>query len=219
VAEMNTLTSITDELKSMGDEVAGIASQTNLLALNAAIEAARAGEHGRGFAVVADEVSSLSSRSGDAGVRIGKRIKQVNDLLKTAFETMEEISEKGNRSVAISDQTIHKVIGEFRNFGEHLFQASDILATESNHVREEIEQVLISLQYQDRVRQILEHVMKDMSKLAEQITRDELDFARLDINRWLADMERTYTTLEQVAVHQNQRASATLPGDSSVTFF
>lgn len=219
VAEMNTLTTITDELKSMGEEVAGIASQTNLLALNAAIEAARAGEHGRGFAVVADEVRSLSSRSGDAGLRISKRIKQVDDLLKAAFATMEEISAKGNRSVALSDEMIQKVLGEFREFGERLFHASDILTSESNHVREEIQQVLISLQYQDRVRQILEQVMKDMHKLVTKMTQDTLDFDNLDINKWLADMERSYTTLEQVAVHKNQQIQSTSTGDAGVTFF
>lgn len=219
VAEMNTLTTITDELKSMGEEVAGIASQTNLLALNAAIEAARAGEHGRGFAVVADEVRSLSSRSGDAGLRISKRIKQVDDLLKAAFATMEEISAKGNRSVALSDEMIQKVIGEFREFGERLFHASDILTSESNHVREEIQQVLISLQYQDRVRQILEQVMKDMHKLVTQMTQDTLDFDKLDINKWLADMERNYTTLEQVAAHNNQQLRSVSAGDAGVTFF
>lgn len=219
VAEMNTLTSITDELKKMGDEVAGIASQTNLLALNAAIEAARAGEHGRGFAVVADEVRSLSSRSGDTGLRIGRRIKQVDDLLKAAFATMEEISAKGNRSVTVSDQTIHKVISEFRDFGERLFQASDILSTESHQVRQEIEQVLVSLQYQDRVRQILQHVMADMTKLAELLAQQTSDFNKLDIRQWLTDMERTYTTLEQVAVHKNERVNPAPGRDSGVTFF
>lgn len=219
VAEMNTLTSITDELKKMGDEVAGIASQTNLLALNAAIEAARAGEHGRGFAVVADEVRSLSSRSGDTGLRIGRRIKQVDELLKAAFITMEEISAKGNRSVTVSDQTIHKVISEFRNFGERLFQASDILATESNQVREEIQQLLIALQYQDRVRQILQHVMADMTKLATHINQKTLDFNKVDINQWLRDMERTYTTLEQVAAHKNNTINPAPGRDSGVTFF
>jgi methyl-accepting chemotaxis protein len=219
VAEMSNLTSITDELKTMGDEVAGIASQTNLLALNAAIEAARAGEHGRGFAVVADEVRTLSTRSGETGVRMGKRIKQVNDLLKAAFQTMEEISEKGNKSVVVSDQTIHRVIGEFKAFGERLFQASEILTTESNHVREEIEQVLVSMQYQDRTRQILEHVMADMKKLLGEIARHKTDLVRLDIDRWLVDVERTYTTLEQVAVHRNRNLASSRPSEKNVTLF
>jgi methyl-accepting chemotaxis protein len=219
VAEMNNLTSITDELKTMGDEVAGIASQTNLLALNAAIEAARAGDHGRGFAVVADEVRTLSTRSGETGVRMGKRIRQVNDLLKAAFQTMEEISDKGNKSVVISDETIHRVIGEFRSFGECLFQASEILTTESNHVREEIEQVLVSLQFQDRTRQILQHVMGDIRKLHGEIQNHKTDLKQLNIDRWLAEVERTYTTLEQVAVHRNRDPADYVQSDSNVTFF
>ena len=47
LSEISKLSQITDELRAMGAEVAGIASQTNLLALNAAIEAARAGEQRR----------------------------------------------------------------------------------------------------------------------------------------------------------------------------
>jgi methyl-accepting chemotaxis protein len=84
--EISGLSKITDELSGMSAEVAGIASQTNLLALNAAIEAARAGEYGRGFAVVADEVRTLSTRSGETGARIGKRIEQVNSALQTTLD-------------------------------------------------------------------------------------------------------------------------------------
>lgn len=214
VAEMSALTQITEELKSMGDEVAGIASQTNLLALNAAIEAARAGEHGRGFAVVADEVRTLSTRSGETGLRIGKRIKQVNEVLKAAFQTMEGISESADKSVQISDQTIHQVVNDFRKFGERMFESSNLLAQEGNRVRKEIDQALVSLQYQDRVRQILEQVLTDMKKLEGRLADD----ARLDLNQWLAEAERTYTTLEQSAARTND-AARLQPEQSSITFF
>ena len=225
VQEISQLASVADELKEMGDEVAGIASQTNLLALNAAIEAARAGEHGRGFAVVADEVRTLSSRSGDAGSRIMKRIEEVNGLLQGAVQSTEEFASQGETIVSRSSSAINEVIEEFSQFGNNLSETTQVLATESQSVRGEIEQVLISLQFQDRVRQILDQVTRDISKLnqkvaehREQINASE-ELALLDTAEWLAGIKDSYTTLEQVDVHDNRSPSKQSPDNQEITFF
>ncbi len=225
VQEISQLASVADELKEMGDEVAGIASQTNLLALNAAIEAARAGEHGRGFAVVADEVRTLSSRSGDAGSRIMKRIEEVNGLLQGAVQSTEEFASQGETIVSRSSSAINEVIEEFSQFGNNLSETTQVLATESQNVRGEIEQVLISLQFQDRVRQILDQVTRDISKLnqkvaehREQINASE-ELALLDTAEWLAGIKDSYTTLEQVDVHDNRSPSKQSPDNQEITFF
>lgn len=225
VNEISQLSSITDELREMGDEVAGIASQTNLLALNAAIEAARAGEHGRGFAVVADEVRTLSTRSGETGARITKRIEQVNELLTGALQSADEFTEKGKNTTEQSEKMIESVLLTFKSFSERLFETTGVLMTESDTVRHEVEQVLVSLQFQDRVRQILEHVSSDMKKLCVvlQQQKDHLekgvDIDPIDIDQWLAEIEESFTTLEQVAVHQDSHVRDQSPSESEITFF
>ena len=88
--EITQLSSFTEQLQDMAQDVANIAKQTNLLALNAAIEAARAGESGRGFAVVADEVRKLSSMSGDTGQRIGETVVIVNDAIHKTLNISQE---------------------------------------------------------------------------------------------------------------------------------
>ncbi len=224
LTEISGLSKITVELSGMSAEVAGIASQTNLLALNAAIEAARAGEYGRGFAVVADEVRTLSTRSGETGARIGKRIEQVNSTLQTTLDRTTEYAEEDNSRLAVSESSIAEVIHQFRDSSENILESAHVLEQESSGVQRNVEEVLVNLQFQDRVSQILTHITSDMEKLLANIHEHEDSLSRgqnvriLDVNDWLKAIQKTYTTLEQVAVHHGS-AHSQGPDKSEITFF
>lgn len=224
LGEISKLSQITEELRVMGAEVAGIASQTNLLALNAAIEAARAGEQGRGFAVVADEVRTLSNRSGETGSRITQRIEQVNQALESTLSTATQFAEKESEILKQAEVTIGEVLTKFHSAGTQIVNSSQVLEQESTQVRSNVEDVLVALQFQDRVSQILDHVMTDMGKLTEILEQHQQslqqgeDIPLLDGAAWLKSIQSTYTTLEQVEVHQGGTARQG-PADSSITFF
>jgi len=224
LGEISGLSEITNELSTMGADVAGIASQTNLLALNAAIEAARAGEYGRGFAVVADEVRTLSSRSGETGSRIGKRIQQANAALQKTLDRTTEYAAQDDERLSKSESSISEVLTQFQRSSENILNSASSLESESSHVQHSVEEVLVNLQFQDRVGQILSHVTLDMEKFVAVIQEHQQrleagkELEPIDINAWLAAVRKTYTTLEQVDVHHGKQ-DFNKPNNSDVTLF
>jgi methyl-accepting chemotaxis protein len=204
----------------MALEVAAIASQTNLLALNAAIEAARAGEAGRGFAVVADEVRKLSMLSSDTGKKMTEKVGVISEAIHSASRISEQSSESDSEAVGRSEQTIHAVLARFGEVTARLAGSSEMLQGESNGIRKEIEEMLVSLQFQDRVSQILSHVRSSLGRLSDHL--DECagaprDKCAMDAHVWLSEMELNYAMEEQRLDHRGQQAASS--SAQEITFF
>ena len=159
------LTSYTGELRTMASDVAAIAAQTNLLALNAAIEAARAGEAGRGFAVVADAVRMLSSQSSEIGQKMSAKVDIINSAITELVQAASSGADQDSNSVATSENNIPRVLERFKTVTQRLVCSAEMLQQESFGIRDEMTEVLVSLQFQDRVSQILTHVRDNIDLL------------------------------------------------------
>lgn len=219
VSEVVALTAYTGELRSMAADVAAIAAQTNLLALNAAIEAARAGEAGRGFAVVADAVRTLSSQSSETGQKMSAKVDIINAAVSRLVDVAGENRERSQHNVSESQNTIESVLARFSTITGHLRDSSDGLLRESAGIGQEINEVLVALQFQDRVSQILAQVRERMDALHGQLQQAEHDGQplTLDVNAWMAEMERGYAMREQRSNHHGKAAN--VADDNAITFF
>lgn len=217
--EIASLSQFTEGLKRMANDVGDIAKQTNLLALNAAIEAARAGEVGRGFAVVADEVRKLSDLSGGTGRKIGETVETVNHAIASTLEISRQYAEQDAETVTKSQQVIEHVVGRVQKAVDSLANSSDVLRHETQTIGTEIAEVLVALQFQDRISQVLGHVSDDMGKLKEHIlSQEEHASVAIDASAWLEELSHTYTVPEQHEVHSGGQASAAATA-SEITFF
>ncbi len=220
LAQIEGLGAFNEELQSMGISVSEIAFKTNLLALNAAIEAARAGESGRGFAVVATEVRKLSTLSASTGKNITKKVEAINATIKAALGAAQTLSLKDAQMIHNSKSVIGRVVTDFQEVATELTGTVEQLGQESRMVEQNVNEVLVSLQFQDRVSQILDHVHRDMQKLDGHLAHDD---ELPDRQQWLDALKASYTTAEQRSVHSGATAaSAANASDSSsagVDFF
>lgn len=211
------------ELAEMADAVVFVAEQTNILALNASIEAARAGEHGRGFAVVAQQVRELSHRSGEAGANMVARIRQVQRSIEKVRGTVDQVDRRESAWIDESRDTIGRVMEGLEQATARIADRSQSLSLTSEQIRAEIAEILVSLQFQDRVSQILEQSTITLAGLQSCFTDSERTFAETGsvdaaaIRAYVDQIHLSYTTEEQ---HRNHFGTSEGFEDSDeITFF
>jgi len=211
--QLRVLADNTSILKSMAEGVEKIASQTNLLALNAAIEAARAGEVGRGFAVVADEVRSLSIQSGETGRQITNSI---NQFTLSVQETMNQATLAMDKDLLLEQEgseTINSVLQSLEWMTKGMSESSEILKAESIEIVSEVNEIIMSLQFQDRTSQILLHVIDSLNELPK-VINEQLslvasgEIPALDTDAIITSLKKNYTTAEEVSLHHGEDVSS-----------
>jgi methyl-accepting chemotaxis protein len=226
--QMRELTTYTEKLQDMAQEVVDISNQTNMLALNASIEAAHAGDSARGFAVIADEVRSLSKRSREAADRMTNTMGEANTVIDRTFQSAETATRQEREQLNQSEREIHKVIGAMDDIVEQLRGSSERLEGETASIGGEIQDMVVELQFQDRVSQILSQVRNNLAHLQELIASaegvaapDELR-QLFNTEQWLQSMEQNYAMLEQHLNHGGNEAGSSTPreeGKDEITFF
>jgi methyl-accepting chemotaxis protein len=198
-------------LKPLIEVITSIATQTNLLALNAEIEAAKAGQAGRGFAVVAGEVRALSKKTTDAANDIANSINAaVNKTLRVGADvktTLENLSDGGEMREMV--QQLAEIQQQFSQGTRLLLEVLRGVETGHKEMEDRLLQVLGHIQFQDVMRQRMEHVqsalveMRDhLQELSAVLGNSDWD-ERLDVtfNEMLAGHLNEYHMASQTATH------------------
>jgi methyl-accepting chemotaxis protein len=147
-------------------------------------------------------------------------VQVISTAIKSVVGSTEEGARQDNQIMDAAETTIHNVLSNFSGVTTQLANETQEFQQLSSRVRDEIGEILVSLQFQDRTSQILAQVSAELERLHATLAgiRTDHTAARvIDAERWIQEMERRYTTPEQ-RITQGQRAAGPVAG-SDVTFF
>jgi methyl-accepting chemotaxis protein len=205
-----------EQMRPLVNDISDIADRTNLLALNAAIEAARAGNAGRGFAVVADEVRRLSTQTNLAAKEIAGRITQVAKQALTETENARQLIQRDDDSQQFRNMAgnLSDIEERFKSATVNLDGVIKAIGRSNQVIVEEVSTMLGEIQFQDVLRQRMEHVsegLEYLNALARE-TQSWLSGGGEMPTQRLADhldtLSKTYVMQEQRTTHDDVLGNA-----------
>lgn len=204
ISELEKVEKTMKSVDEFTEVITDLSERTNVLAINASIEAARAGQAGRGFAVIASEVQELAKNTMQIADEISTTIDSSVHAVKHSIASygerlhsaVEKLARSGEQHAAVIEQLrpqidkVSEVIGESQKL--------------SASVTDNINGVTVHLQYQDSVRQTLEHMVQLFESLASEsadlvdqhggVTSEEIRGQRQEIEELLKSL---FTTREE----------------------
>lgn len=159
-----------------------ITKQTNILALNAMIEAERAGDAGKGFSVVAHEVKAISKEISEVSVSIKEHVAGVNQTMHSGYEKLRDLATTDMSNNILARERLEKLTAALFDQNNSFKTLLSDSAEKSSKVAQNISELTISLQFQDRVSQYIENSTALLRQLESQLAEQGNAAQSSDIN-------------------------------------
>lgn len=146
------------------------------------------------FAVADDLIQAISRSEG-----LNKGLQDQLDSVMRDVEALRPQATDLDRSAGQSHQALYQAVGGIFQSLLELTSASQSLASLHARVRQNLDQILVALQHEDRMSQILNHVCDDMGRLEAMLAAPDTPLPDPEV--WLDTLRASYTTPEERAVH------------------
>jgi methyl-accepting chemotaxis protein len=161
-------------------------------------------------------VRKLSEQSEKMVQDVGQRIQMLEQKMDEVI-AQTNINANGPEELAQNSNKTMSLYERFRMLALSLSKSSEILLVESSNIKNEINEILVALQYQDKTSQILIHVTDDVEALIAFLEKNKASnvFSRLDVENWLQKLYATYTMVEEKHAHSGEQQDFAEPQEDS----
>ncbi len=168
--------------------------------------------------MVAHEVRALSEAARTTGKRITGTVGLISAALLEIGTKNERVSTRDQQAVADSQEHIRTVLERFSTRTSRLSEIAQRSSEASEAIKGEVCESLVQLQFQDRVGQILQHVVGSMRQVEDlPVAGGTQGEVQALVRQHMDGMAKTYTTDEQRRVHRGLETQTAAPQE--VTFF
>lgn len=154
--------------KSLG-EIDRITHVTHMVALNARIEAERSGAAGAAFRVVADEVKQLSGSIQTLAVDMNKQLKAVRDGIRNGHATLKQVASVDMSSNMQIKERLGALLPALVSRNTEIKSLVADAAREASAMSADVSGMITGIQFQDRTKQRLEHVIDTLHVVGEAV--------------------------------------------------
>ncbi|HEX2943689.1 MAG TPA: methyl-accepting chemotaxis protein, partial [Rhodopila sp.] len=187
VEALDTLNGNVRHVEACLGEIDKITHVTHMVALNARIEAERSGAAGAAFRVVADEVKQLSGSIQSLATDMNKQLKAVRDGIHTGHATLKQVASvdmSGNIQVK---ERLGALLPALVSRNTEIKSAVADAAREANAMSADVSGMITGIQFQDRTKQRLEHVIDTLHVIGEAVG-DVMNTTRQAVPELAGDM-------------------------------
>jgi len=154
------------------EQLGGVNRTTNMLALNARIEAERAGTAGAAFRVVAQEVRELSKVTQELAVSMQAELATVTDGIASGHATLQRVATIDMSENIMAKDKLEVLLSALVRRTDSLTSIVSDAVREAELMSADVGGMVTGIQFQDRMRQRLEHVVDTLQVINQAI--DEL---------------------------------------------
>ncbi|WP_027150230.1 methyl-accepting chemotaxis protein [Methylobacter tundripaludum] len=183
LGELQKLSGHMSGLNAMSTEIHNLTERIDRLALSAANEASLAG----GFEVVESDARKLADDFLHIDQRLGNRVNDMIAAVTAALKIAENAAQVDDSTLFQAEANIEQALSHLSLALAHYRDNAGTLRNNAEQIRGEINNVLVALQFQDRVSQILMQVENNLLNLQKTIEKIQEQGSNRDGNMLRVD--------------------------------